>query len=97
MITNPFLCKHQVKYGSDGNPKRWVYCTFEVSALDRNIVLKNQRLVMKRIENTQGSEILQVVRDLRFGLCFEPASYNIYSKLITTLSYLERIRVNYLS
>lgn len=33
---------------------------------------------MKRIENTQCREIEQVVRDLRFGLCFEPASYNIF-------------------
>lgn len=33
---------------------------------------------MKRIENTQGREIVQVVRDLRFGLCFETASYNIF-------------------
>lgn len=33
---------------------------------------------MKRIENTQCREIVQVLRDLRFGLCFEPASYNIF-------------------
>lgn len=33
---------------------------------------------MKTIENTQHRVVLQVVRDFWFGLCFEPASYNIF-------------------
>lgn len=46
---------------------------------------------MKRIENTQGREILQDVRDLRFGLCFEPASYNIFKSYYNaTISWKDK-------